>query len=95
MLWEDLHGLPLDWTDCGSSFQLKMFPLLLASAMMVRMKWELVGAGASPRNRAFPRTTTEPFLEGDERMGSPTPLWEQLERPSTLTLPPHPKRALR
>lgn len=59
---EDPHGLPRDWTDCGSSRQLKVLLLLLASLTTVRMRWELLGAGASPRNRASPRTTTEPFL---------------------------------
>lgn len=82
LLREDLHGLPPDWTDCGSSCQLKILLLLLASITTVRMRWELVGAGASPRNRASPRTTTEPFLGrggGGEKMGSSPPLRAALE----------------
>lgn len=67
LLWGDLQHSPPDRRDWGSSCQLKMLLPLLASVMSVRMRWELVGAGASPRNRTSPRTTTEPFLGGTER----------------------------
>lgn len=70
LLWGDLQDSPADWTDWGSSCQLKMLLPLLASVRTVRMRWELEGAGASPRNRTCPRTTTEPFLEGQETVGS-------------------------
>lgn len=80
LLWEDLCSLPLDWTDCGSSCQLKMLLPLLASMTTVRMRWEWVGAGASPQNRTSPCTTTEPFLGGRGDDGQPTsPLGASLE----------------
>lgn len=73
LLLEGLHCLPPDCTDHGSSRQLKELLPLLASVAMVRMRWELVGAGASPRNRTCPRTTTEPFLQGEQARGSSEP----------------------
>lgn len=72
LLWEGLQDLPPDWTERGSSCQLKMLLPLLASVTTVRMRWELVGAGASPRNRTSPRTTTEPFLRGRGDSGQHT-----------------------